>query len=334
MTRVAGNRSAGADETGFALIAVLWGGMLISAIAAAFAFGARVETRLATLALDHARAGAIADAGVRAGIYALLAPGAIAGWKSDGAAHELRLHGGRARVTLSPASARIDLNRAPDELLRAAVEAAAAGTDVDAEALAEAIHDWRDAGHEPRAAGAEDRDYAAAGLPYGARDAAFADVRELAEVLGVTRELAPRLVRLFTVHSGQPWVDPSAASATVLAAIPDLDPRLLEEFLAARATRRAAGESAPVEMVHGHSRHLASSRAMTVEVLAEGITDNGARAARRVMVRPTPRRRDRPWLVVDWRDVELPPSSGDNGRPDRESTRVAPDSGQRTEQTG
>ena len=51
-------------ERGAALVLALWFGALISVMAGSFAFSVRTEVRLASGAVDRARAGALAEAGV------------------------------------------------------------------------------------------------------------------------------------------------------------------------------------------------------------------------------------------------------------------------------
>ena len=60
---------------------------------------------------------------------------------------------------------------------------------MSAAALVDAIVDFRDEDDLHCLQGAEDRDYADAGLPRGAKDAAFEAVEELQQVLGMTREI-------------------------------------------------------------------------------------------------------------------------------------------------
>ena len=77
-----------------------------------------------------------------------------------------------------------------------------------ADAIAGAIVDWRDGDDltQPMG-GAEDPQYAAAGLPYGAKDAPFDTVAELEQVLGMPRTLFERAAEHLTVFSGLPQPD-------------------------------------------------------------------------------------------------------------------------------
>src|SRR5690606_6678631 len=97
---------------------------------------------------------------------------------------------------------KVDLNLADMPLLERLL--LATGSDAaEARAVAAAILDWRDIDPLTQpAGGAEDPDYAAADLPYGAKDAPFEDVSELQQVLGVDRALFGRVAPHVTVFSG------------------------------------------------------------------------------------------------------------------------------------
>ncbi len=71
------------------------------------------------------------------------------------------------------------------------------------ENLVDAILDWRDPDDLHLVNGAEDEQYAAAGLPYGAKDGPFDSVEELGQVMGFDRELYQALAPALTVTSGQ-----------------------------------------------------------------------------------------------------------------------------------
>ncbi|MCH9013875.1 MAG: general secretion pathway protein GspK, partial [Proteobacteria bacterium] len=141
-----------------------------------------------------------------------LAPEAAAmfteGWRSDGTVYAWAFGGGEVRISIQDEGGKIDLNGAPDELLRGLFLAAAwTGPDgeilgldpSEADALVDAIRDFADADDLKRLNGAEDRDYEAAGLPWGAKDAAFTAVEELQQVLGVTAPLYQAVAPALTV---------------------------------------------------------------------------------------------------------------------------------------
>lgn len=302
-------------EGGFALVIVLWAGVLLAVIAASFAFSMRVETRLAGNLVERAKAQAIADAGVHRAILGLLADARTRRWIADGRSYELPFGDGRMRFRLQSENGKVDLNGAPEALVQGLMSSLAQAGHLEdarqAESIAAAILDWRDPDHRVRPGGAEDRHYRAAGEVFGARDGAFLSVAEINQVLGVDARLYERLAPLVTVYSWAPQVDPMTAPREVLLAVPGLDAAAVEAFVAAResiyALQDAGAESAeplprlPVELLSAGARYLsrADSRVYTVD--AEGELAGGARASRRAVVQLTGDAR-RPFAILAWFD--------------------------------
>ncbi len=307
-------------QRGFALIIVLWAGVLLSVIAASFAFSMRVETRLAGNLAERAQAEAIADAGIRRGIVALLADATGPRWVTDGRPYELPLGVGSMRIRLRSENGKIDLNGAPEALIQGLLRALAENGELpdarQAARIADAILDWRDPDERVRPDGAEDRNYEAGGRPFGSRDGAFLSVAELNQVLGVDSQVYARLAPWLTVYSWAPQVDPMTAPRTVLLAVPGLDAGQVDDFIAARqafyASRAAGGgerSRLPVELLSAGARYLsrAESRVYTVE--AQGELSGGTRASRRAVIQLTGDAR-KPFFVVAWFD-SIPDSETD-----------------------
>jgi general secretion pathway protein K len=301
-----------ARNRGFALVIVLWAGVLLSVIAASFAFSMRVETRLAGNLVERARAEAIADAGIQRGILALLAAPAERHWVPDGRVYVLPLGEGAMHIRLLSENGKIDLNGAPEALIRGLLARLAEDDElVDADraaAIASAVLDWRDPDQRVRPGGAEDRDYERGGRPFGSRDGAYLSVAELNQVLGVDAGVFARLEPSVTVYSWAPQVDPMTASRDVLLAVPGLDRGAVDRFIAAReAAYAGAGDSGeaparlPIELLSPGARYLsrADSRVYTVE--STGTLPGGARAGRRAVVQLTGDAR-KPFSVVAWFD--------------------------------
>jgi hypothetical protein len=117
---------------------------------------------------------------------ALLGPGAPGGageaWRADGTVYAWRFGGGTLRAAIQSEAGKIDLNAADEGLLRGLFLGALwTGPDGEpqgldetrAAALVDALRDFADPDQLTRLNGAEDRNYRAAGLPWGAKDAAF-----------------------------------------------------------------------------------------------------------------------------------------------------------------
>ncbi len=202
----------------------------------------------------------------------------IDGWRSDGTVTVWRFGGGRVRVSIQDEDGKIDLNAAPDGLLRGLF--LSVGLDEDASAaLVDAIADFRDRDDLHRLDGAEDRDYADAGLPWGAKDAPFEAVEELQQVLGMTGEIYRRVAPALTVHSGRRGLDPQVAPRKALLALPGIGPEEAESFLAARAEGNA--ESLP-----GAQGGETTSRERVFTIRAEAQAESGAVFVREAVVEP------------------------------------------------
>jgi general secretion pathway protein K len=236
-------------QRGVALLIVLWVIALLTVMALGMTTARRTEGALTQNQLDGARFRAAADAAIVLTALNLISTplmppveGDTDVWIPDGSGRAIEVDGQRLEVRLYNEQSRLNLNTASREQLlalievalgQASAEAEAADTDPAlADALADAIIDWRDEDDLTQLNGAEDGDYESAGLPYGARDAPFQTVEELREVLGMTRELYQRLAPDLTVYSENDRVDTQFASAAVLAAVEDLtleDAQLLIE---------------------------------------------------------------------------------------------------------
>lgn len=223
-------RRGGAGERGAALLLVLWLIVLLTALVGAFALTARVE-QMQGRVLAHAVAGdQVARAGLEYALLRLRDADPQARWIPDGRPYEWDFNGVPLELRIVDETGKVDLNGA-DQALLAGLMAALGAEPADAERLAGAIIDWRDPDDLGQLVGAaEDPQYAAAGLPYGAKDAPFEAVSELELVLGMPPDLAAGMAGHVTVHAGRPRPDPDYAGAVVLQAM-GIDP---EPVLAGR----------------------------------------------------------------------------------------------------
>lgn len=216
-------RPADCRQRGAALLLVLWLIVLLTALVGAFALSARVEQIQGRVLYR----GVVGDQAARAGLeYALLRLGDTdpeARWIPDGRRYDWSFNGVPVQVRVVDESGKMDLNAADPQLL-GALMAVLGAEPAEAERLAAAIADWRDPDDLGQVAGtAEDPQYAAAGLPYGAKDAPFEAVSELELVLGMPSELAARMAAHVTVHSRLPVPDRRYAGSQVLQAM-GIDP--------------------------------------------------------------------------------------------------------------
>ncbi len=210
-------------ERGAALLLVLWLIALLTALIGAFALTARVEALQGKILSGGARAQELARAGVEYSLVRLADTEPTTRWLPDGRSYRWSYAGGEVELQIVDETGKVDLNQAGAPLLTALMQAVGAERE-QAERIAAAILDWRDPDPLTQVnGGAEDPDYAAAGRPYGAKDAPFETVAEVEQVLGMTPELYARLEPSLTLFSGRGEPDPTYAQAPVLTAM-GLDP--------------------------------------------------------------------------------------------------------------
>lgn len=273
-----------ADQRGLALVAVLWVITILALVAAVFTRETRGRLALTRNLAEEAKAEALAEAGVNRAMLVLLGLDESVPWRVDGGSFSFNFAGGQVRVTLQDEGGKIDLNRAADAVLQGLFTSVGVEPD-QAQRLADAVADFRDADDLRRLNGAEDPDYAAAGLPADAKDAPFAAIEEFQQVLGVTPELYRSVAPLVTVYSPRRDVNIATAPAAVLRALPYLSAERAAAILEQRATSA------------GTSRRF---RVIAVSVLVEAATAKGGRVIREAVLR---RSSDagRPFDIVKWR---------------------------------
>ena len=294
---------------GIALIVVLWGVTLLAVVAASFTTTTRTETKLARNLLDNAKARALADAGAQRAVLALLnpqsdgmedlLPAGEGNWWLDGVPRRFRFGDGEVWVSVQDEGGKIDLNRAPDDLLRGLFRSV--GLDEDkANALVDAIADFRDADDLRRLNGAEDDDYRAAGLPWGAKDRPFEAVEELERVFGMTPRLYRAVASFLTVHSARGKIDLMSAPREVLLAVPGVDAGEVDALLAARAAIEGPIGREPLPLLTGARGYFSMSGRRVFTVRAEAHTESGAVFVREAVVRLT-RDPAKPFRFLAWR---------------------------------
>lgn len=214
---------------GFALPAVLWILVLVGAVSAGFLAAAQAERRAVANGIASTRARWAARGGLARTLAdlesSLAGPAAVRELRASGDtlhdSGEREIGGVRVRSVLVDARARLGLDSASAQEivdLQVALEVPRSS----AERVAAAVLDWRDADDLPRPGGGEVAAYRARGLPTRPANRPFEGVRELRQVLGVTRALYDRLAPYLTA-SGDGRINVNAAPAEVLSTLPGLD---------------------------------------------------------------------------------------------------------------
>lgn len=256
-----------ARQDGIALVIVLWVVMLLSVMAASFAYTMHTQSSLTLNTLDRARGRALAEAAVAYAAYRMFVqPGDPQHrWPTDGAAQRWRFGSGTAKIGIRDVSGLIDINRANPKLLQHLLMTAGGLTVEQAQTMVDRIEDFRDPDDLKRANGAERADYLQAGLDYGPKNAPFDSITELQQVLGMTASLYARIADTITVLSRQSGVNPAYAPVKVLQAIPGLDPEALANYLRHRA-EHDKNSNAPLPQLAANSAYLSTGGGAAYDV--------------------------------------------------------------------
>jgi general secretion pathway protein K len=255
----------------------------------------RSEALAARNALSLARARAAADGAIERTVYELSRPRLPAVWQPNGLVHRWQEDDVTFTVSAVDEASRIDLNAAPDALLRSML--VSVGLERDrAEALADAIADWRDPDDLKRPHGAEADDYRAAGLTYTPTNGPFETVADVGRVLGMTGDIYQRIRPLATVWSRQPGVNPGTASREVLLALPNASAETVDAYLAQRQAALDAGlPLPPFSAAQGNI-----SGAIPVwHIAAQASLPDGVTFAREAVLRPSSDPQ-RPLITLAW----------------------------------
>ena len=217
---------------GFALILVIWAIVLLASLAAGFAFAVRHEIRVAGDMASVARAEAAASAALHTAALLLGRADPEERWQADTRLRSMPWPDAVIGVRVQSESGRIDINRAPRALLLGLF--AQFFPPGRADALVDALIDWRDDDDEPEPAGAEREAYEQAGYAYGPANAPFNSVNELSRVLGFDGQIKDTLRPYLTVHSRRPRINVLGADLIVLLSVPGVDRDIAATLVAQR----------------------------------------------------------------------------------------------------
>jgi general secretion pathway protein K len=288
-------------EQGIAVIMVLWLTIMLTVIASGFAFSMRSEALSARNALSLAQTRTAAEGAVERIAFELSRPRMIASWSANGLEHTWK--DGEVTFTGSAVdeSARIDVNSAPEPLLRGLLENVGGMDRESAARIADAIQDWRDPDELRRPGGAEAADYQAAGLPQKPSNAPFETVSEVSRVLGLTPTVFARISDSLTVYSRQPGINPTLASRDVLLALPGSTPELVDAYLLQRTDARAAKLPIPP---FPPAASFAAGAVPVWYIRTAATAPDGVTFVREAVVRPSgdPRRA---LLTLNWREGSM-----------------------------
>jgi len=291
---------SGAARRGAVLVTVLWTIALLASLAMATSLTFRGFAGVMAVDRDRLKADGLLTAGleVAAGLTSSAGERPLLDVESA-----VTLSSGTVRIRLDDEGGRIDIGKAPPEVLAALLRAIGAP---DADALARRIVEWRKLDLDPGKGGApaagNAADAATSAKP-AAPESIFTDAAQLGQVPGMRPQWVAAMAPLVTVF-GSETVNPLTAPAQVLAVLPGVDPARLAAFLEAR---RFAADPKQLAAGLGAAQAYLSARppqAVSVQLTA-ALADGYAAAAQAVIV-CLPKDRQ-PYRVLAWNAV-APPS--------------------------
>lgn len=289
---------AGRCWQGFALVSVLWLIVLLSVLAMGLSYTSRQSTQAMISLVGGTEARYLAEGGVQLVTMNLLSRDPADRLLADGEIIDVPLPGGHVEVTVSDENGKVDINAAREPLLARLFYS----LDVDqaiADALADAIADFRDEDDLTRLNGAEDADYLAAGMLSGAKDAPFTSVEELQQVLGMTPEIYLAVRPYVTIYSRHQGINPEVAPLQVLMAVSDDSPMTLDSYIRIRRANHRDKLPMPIPPVIDR-QFLSRTRGVTYSMTAVGVTDANQQSGMSTTIRL---RRGRSRLsieTIDW----------------------------------
>ena len=288
---------AQSSERGFIIVAVLWILAALAALAAIFSVYLSNSARALGATDVGVQAEALASAGLELTAYQLL--------RSDDkdrpaqGSFRFRMDNADVFVSFASEAARIDLNKAPKELIANLFEVLGAEPKAAA-GFADRIEGWRSK-PKPNAANDEEALYLSAGLPYSPRGAPFAHANELSLVLGISPAMVERVLPFVTVYSKSTDVDVLLAPPEVVAAVPGMTPEILNGFLKQRVTlprdeKAVAAALGPAK----EAAKLPEPKAFRVAIVLR--FDNGRRRSTEAVISLGQDKDKEPYNVLFWQD--------------------------------
>jgi general secretion pathway protein K len=274
--------SPAARQKGLALVAVLWMVAALALLAAALAGGTRAEVSMLHAWQSDTRAEALGDGAIHLAAALLHATED----RPDRLIRErVVVDGVEVGLRVVPASGFIDLNLAPETLLRDLLHHGGGLDAGQAEVVAGAILAWRSRDGEVL----EEAD-----LITGGRRTRFEVIEDLLQVPGVDFDLFDRMRDLVTTASGVSGVSVMAAPPDVLVVLSEG-----EANVAATIAARRDAEDPAMDLTRLNQQHLSSAQAGTYRIDAIVPSPDGSARVRSAWLSLSPDRRGAPWTVFD-----------------------------------
>jgi general secretion pathway protein K len=285
-------------RSGVILVTVLWSIALLSALAMAASVTFRGFAGVMAIERDRVQGDALLSAGLEtaAGIIDTLGDAPLLDSEA-----KVDLATGSVRSRLSDEGGRIDVGKAPAEVLAALLRSVGASESA-ANNVAQRIVERRYPGNAARPNNEPRPTTAATGTPPMRQP--FSDLRQLQLIPGMRPEWVAAIAPLATVFGGE-TINPLTAPPGVIAALPGVAKGQADAFVRARRSSAPADVERLVRLVEPARRYLAVKpvRAASVELAAE--LANGYAVAARSVIVVLPQD-SQPYRVLVWTPVSSP----------------------------
>jgi len=272
------------SNRGIALLITLWLLVILSVMAFSFSSLVRTETYSTYAYKEGLENKYIAEAGIQRGIAEIFhrmaaknnkTPDAAKALESafqiDGTPYTEKIGEGYCKIKIMDDGGKINLNALSDQtgvflsnlLVNAGMEKE------KADAIVDAVLDWKDDDEEARPRGAESEYYKSLPNPYKSKNRTFDSLEELALVKGVTPELLygdsehKGLIELLTIYSQAPQLNLDVAPREILISIPGMTPDVEDGILKARLKN-------DVEMIRNYQNKIGNKNQVIMPFLGVG----------------------------------------------------------------
>lgn len=216
-------------------------------------------------------------------------------WIGDGRAYTGEIGDGSFVVRMTDETGKVDINAAPDVILRKLLENQGVEEDMIS-TIIDSIMDWKDPDDLYRLNGAESDYYQSLPDPYSAKNDKFDAPEELILVRGVTREILygggdrKGIIGLLTVASGSSRINLKSAPKEVLMAVPGMTEVIADEIVnlrsiqEVRTLRDIRGIIGPGYALMSRYVTVADGKAFTIDSTGYLEGDKGGYAIRGTVV--------------------------------------------------
>jgi general secretion pathway protein K len=281
---------------GMVLVTVLWSIALLSALAMAASVSFRSFAGMAGVGRDRVQGEALLTAGLEVAAAIIDARGR----PLNDVETSITLSTGTAYARISDEGGRIDVGKAPVEVLASLLRSVGAPKG-QAENVAQAIVAWRGDSANSTGQIGNNGTNNSANVTTNSSGHPFADILELAQIPGVAPDWINAMRPLTTVY-GSATVNPLTAPAGVIAALPGVDGKLVEAFLAAR--HQTPTDAARISAILGPAqRYLAEKPQLVAAVSLAATLPDGYATAARVVVVVMHQKDFQPYRVLVWKPL-------------------------------